>query len=505
MASGIKGNIIAWSGPTIFFRAAGIAMFICSLSSMSAHGEAVAAKTQAKEESASTRQLEAALRSHKIQREDLSLMVSTDVGETVFELNADAKKIPASLTKIVTAAAALHFFAPGHRFTTSLLAGQPIREGVLKGPLYLKGGGDPSFVSEDMWELVNELKRTELSEIQGPIIVDESRFDDERFDQSRDPERVDRAYDAPVGAMSFNWNSVNIFVRPGEKAGAPARVYLDPENDFTVLQNQATTVAADGKNTIDVQRQEVKEKGQIKNKLIVRGALSVNAAEVVKYKSITQPGLWAGANLRSFLAQRGIRVVSEAPEVRIGKVAEGATLLADVESKDLSAIVADMQKFSNNYVAEMLTKNLAAEFVRQPAQLGPGFQQVMNYLDVVGITRDRFYLQSPSGLSRKNRLTARDTVAVLNYSQKEFRIGPELLVALPIASVDGTLKNRLKDPAAYGRIRAKTGMLDGAFGLAGFAGRPDGRRLTFAFIYNGPKDWFTVRSLFDDLALALVK
>jgi D-alanyl-D-alanine carboxypeptidase/D-alanyl-D-alanine-endopeptidase (penicillin-binding protein 4) len=432
-------------------------------------------------------------------------MVTDNTGRTLFELNADEGRIPASLTKIVTAAASLYFFDSGHKFVTALYRGDDVKEGVLQGPLYLKGGGDPSFVSEDFWELINEFKRTGVKTIRGPIIVDETRFDDQRFDKSRDPERVDRAYDAPIGPMSFNWNAVNVFVRPGSKVGDPAQIFLDPENDFTILNSAARTGSHSSQNTIQVLRTEIKEKGQIKNRITIRGVLPITSKEMVKYTSITQPGLWSGYNLMSFLRQRGIQVDFEGPQVQLGKMPANVVLMADVESKDVSSIVVDMQKYSNNYVAEMLVKNLAAEFVSQPASLNDGFQYALKFLDLVGIPRSRFHLQSPSGLSRKNRMTVRDLASTLNFSQKAFRMGPEFMVALPIANVDGTLKRRFNGTDALGRVRAKTGLLDQVVGLAGYAGRADGGRYTFAYIYNGKKDGATVRNLFDALATELVK
>jgi D-alanyl-D-alanine carboxypeptidase/D-alanyl-D-alanine-endopeptidase (penicillin-binding protein 4) len=164
-----------------------------------------------------------------IPESDLGIYITSGEGEhqeIVYDLNSKKKMIPASISKVATSSAVLEYFPPGYKFKTQLVSSGTIQDKVLKGDLYLKGGGDPSFVSENMWFLVNNFKRNEIQKIEGDVVVDDSLFDPKRYDSSRQPERVDRAYDAPVGAMSFNWNSINIFVRPAEKAGEPATVFL---------------------------------------------------------------------------------------------------------------------------------------------------------------------------------------------------------------------------------------------------------------------------------------
>src|SRR5690606_6406347 len=136
-------------------------------------------------------------------------------GETIlFENKSKTKFVPASLSKIITAIATLKVFKPDLRLSTELRASAPIQGGVLTGPLYIKGNGDPSFISEQMWVLVNNFVRSKIKKIEGPITVDSSVFDDKHFDSSRQNVRVDRAYDSPVSGLSFNWNTVNVYIRP---------------------------------------------------------------------------------------------------------------------------------------------------------------------------------------------------------------------------------------------------------------------------------------------------
>jgi D-alanyl-D-alanine carboxypeptidase/D-alanyl-D-alanine-endopeptidase (penicillin-binding protein 4) len=89
---------------------------------------------------------------------------------------------------------------------------------------------------------------------------------------------------------------------------------------------------------------------------------------------------------------------------------------------------------------------------------------------------------------------------VLNHIKNDFLVFPEFLSGFPIAGVDGTLKNRMKNKVEQSLVRAKTGYLDGVVGLAGYIGRKNDSPLIFVFIYNGDYNHgIAARPLFDDL------
>ena len=410
-----------------------------------------------------------------------------------FALNEQKDLIPASVTKLATAAAVLERLGPSFKFQTTLWSSGTVKDGVLNGDLVLKGGGDAGFVSETMWFLVNEFSRRAITRVQGDVIVDESDFDDVRVDASRESERVDRAYDAPVGAMSFNWNSLNIFVRP-TGVGEPAAVTLDPVAAGAKLDAQTKTVAG-AQSTIEVTKTGAKVR--------VRGTIGVDAKEVAVYKNIEDPAAWSGANLIEFLGQRGIKVSGK---VTRGRRPDGAKLLAKAESKPVGQHVLDMMKFSNNFVAEMLTKNLAAQAGVTPATLAEGMKLIRAQVVAMGVAESRFTLLNPSGLNRKNRIKPIDLALLLISASRNFPWFAEYLTALPLAGLDGTLKKRMKESPAQGWVRAKTGHLNGVTSLAGYAGRKDGSMRAFAFIHNGQADQGDVaRRLFDQLAAELVQ
>lgn len=442
------------------------------------------------------------LKSSRIKESEFAAYVTLEKSgqpEMIWSHRAEEQMIPASLTKIITAGAVLHELGPSRKLETQLLSNAEIKGGTLKGDLILKGGGDPGFVSETMWFLVNDFKRTSVQEIKGDIIVDESRFDSVRSDESRQSERVDRAFDAPVGAMSFNWNSVNIFVRPADVVGVPAKVFLDPENDEVQLHGQVKTVTGE-KSQVNVDR---KKDSKGRDVVVVSGSIGLKAKEFVAFKNISSPQSWSGKALKTFLSHRGIQVTGV---IKSGKTPADARVLARAESKAVSQMVTDMMKFSNNFVAEMLVKNLAAEKVSMPATLADGMTLLKKYVESHGVQSDRFTLINPSGFTRENRMTAKDLLVILESLRSDYGIFAEALASFPLAGIDGTLKNRMKSSEVQGRVRAKTGLLNGVAGLAGFAGHPDGKQMTFVFMFNGRANLGEdARTLFDQLAAELVK
>lgn len=412
-------------------------------------------------------------------------LYASDGNDELISFEPNRKLIPASVTKIITAAAALRELEPSYKVTTELLANSPIEKGILKGPLFLRGGGDPGFVSESMWVLVNELTRSQITRLEGDIVVDDSKFDHIRFDPTRDPVRNDRAYDAPVGAMSMNWNSVNVFVRPAGRAGEKAQVVADPDTDYIKINNQTQTVSG---HTVDL---HVSRKGQpladddaigVGDQLTISGRIGIHAPEKVIYRSISHPDIWAGYNLVAFMKQRGIEFKGK---IISGLTPPSARMIAHVESKPVGAMVADMLKFSNNFVAEMLTKHLSLKIAPdQPGSLSLGLQAIRRSLPFFGVTEAMVEVNNPSGFSRKNSLSALGLTQILKSIQNSFGFYPELVAGLPISGRDGTLKSRLSKMAQ--KVRAKTGYMTGIVSLAGYIDRGPGRVATFAFIFNGP-------------------
>jgi D-alanyl-D-alanine carboxypeptidase/D-alanyl-D-alanine-endopeptidase (penicillin-binding protein 4) len=444
---------------------------------------------------ASDSKLEKILSEIKDYKTNFSGFIGVTPDEIIFKSQENKAFIPASVTKVITATVILSELGPATRLKTVLKGNTAGLDGdKLKGDLCLVGAGDPSFVSENMWVLVNNFTRTGIKQILGDLVIDDTLFDQVAFDESRLKNRVDRAYDAPVGAMSFNWNSINVYVRP-TKLGSTATVLLDPATEYAKLDSSVITSSK--ATEISVAQTTV---GGIQ-KIKVKGNIHHKSEEKVYYIPISNPALWSGYNLKAFLSQRGIELLGS---IKQGVCGNKANELAISESKPIEQMIKDMNKFSNNFVAEMLIKLLASRN-EKPASLQEGVRFIQNYLKKHGYNESEIKITNPSGLTRDNWVTARALWRLLYEAYGNLAINAELVSSLPIAGLDGTLKNRLKDEAIQRRVRAKTGYINGVVSLCGYYSNSQNKIVPFVFLYNGKDSESKVREVMDNAILYLVR
>ena len=430
-------------------------------------------------------------------------------GQYDFTHNENKKFIPASLSKIITASAVMHLSNPYHQFETFFLSQTPVdQQGVLKGHLYLKGGGDPSFVSENLWILINHLRRSGLKKVKGDLIVDDHLFG--KAQPHRSWLKSDRSYSAPVSSLSFNWNSVTVYIRPSLTTGGLAQVFIDPKNTYIKTINKARTQGT--KKTIKVKRRS-SSPGDI---IEVHGRIPIDSKELVIYKNVTKPAFWAGLNAIEFLKQRGIIVEGQ---VLKGRTPPSSYTLSSHKGSFVFRMVQDMMKFSSNFLADMLTMHLALFQNHKKDLWNQGLKQIHKYMEKQGLSDYSF--PSPSGLSRKNKLKPKDLLKFLIHDYSSV-YSFEKLSSYPVPNSPGTLQKRFQNlensthfqtqntsltqtASARAIIRAKTGWLLGVVGLAGYVQTQKGNTKAFVFIYNGSaKKQMKAQEIFDQLASLLI-
>jgi serine-type D-Ala-D-Ala carboxypeptidase/endopeptidase (penicillin-binding protein 4) len=431
------------------------------------------------------------------------LAVSLTKGDIIYQRNADKALIPASVSKLFTSYAVLKKLGPTGKFQTQVYRTGSLVDGKLTGDLYLKGGGDPSLVSERMWMLVNELVRSGIKSLTGNLIADSSYYDEERTPDTRPTYLQDQAYNAPVGALSFNFNTTTIYVRPSEEVGKPPIVYTDPDNSYIDIVNQATTGKADGENSISVKRTSF-VKGDIGDTVLLRGSIPTNHKEVRFYRNIVNPSLYTAHMFQTFWERRGLELKGNVVE---GKVPANAKLVLEFDSLPVWQIVWGMNKFSNNFVADQLMKKLGAEVWGPPGTLAKGLTALGDVLEDIGISRKTYTIIDGSGLTRKTTVTPRQIVSVLTAAQKDHSMSAEFVASLGIGGEDGTLRNRLPTSKTKGStVRGKTGTLDGVTALAGYLDTESGELVAFAAVLNDPKvKYGRMTGWVDNVAVALAK
>jgi len=400
-------------------------------------------------------QIDALLQTRAVARARVSLLVvDLATGARVYARNPDLPLNPASNVKLVTTAAALALLGPEHRYVTRVY----VKKGALKGKtidgdIYLKGGGDPTLVTGDLYQLASDLKALGVTKVTGGLVLDNTAFD----------------------RVAINFGTYVVLARPGAGDGDPVHVAIDPPVPSIRLKTTATT-GAGGRNQLKLAIGADKD-GAID--VVVEGTLGKDAAPVEYRYPVAKPTEYAGEVFRLVLKQRGVTVAK--PTTRLEAVPEDSDRLALVRSQPLSVIVRSVNKLSNNYVAEHILKTLDDH---APATFAGGLARVRGWLDAIAMPKDGLTLGNGSGLYDANRISAAQLVHLLGVVHRDFRYAADFLASLPIAGVDGTLKSRMAEGRATRFVRAKTGSLDGVATLSGYAGAVGRPPLAFAILFN---------------------
>lgn len=398
-------------------------------------------------------------------------------GETLYRRNEELPLNPASNVKLVTTAAALGLLGPAHRYSTRLYHERDGLEGsTVNGDVYLRGGGDPALVTEDLWSLAMDLRARGIHKITGGIVVDASRFDHDELPPGFDQKDELAAYRAPSGAASVNFNTFELRVRPGLAADAAAFAAISPPVPGLVLVNEAKTIAGQSDRLhVDV---DVEKKF---TKVTLRGSIGVEAGAQSYRYPVSDPSRYAGEVFAFVLKQNGIRLGRSKPKT--GAVPNDAALLGVHHSEPLSVLIRSVNKHSNNFMAEQILKGLGA--AGAPATFAGSLARVREFLGEIGVPATGLRLGNGSGLYDTNRISAGQFTTMLAAVHHDYRVSADYVASLAIMGVDGTTRTRLENSDARGFVRAKTGTLDGVYCLSGYAGAPNRAPIAFSILFNG--------------------
>lgn len=412
-------------------------------------------------------------------------MDSLDRGDTLFALDADTLVTPASNMKIVTVAAAATRLGWDFRFETRLESASTIENGTLAGDLFVVGGGDPGLNSRSgnrdavFDEFAATLRGLGVTRVTGRLVGDDNAFLEEPFGEAWSWDDFAYGYAAPVGALQYNENLVDLRVRPGAAAGEAATVTVDPPTSDLVLVNETVTASAGTESTVDVRRFPGERV------LRVGGALPLDAPERVLHAAVVNPTLFFAKAFRAALESRGIAVDGDA--VDIDDLDEAAVVtprrvLARHASAPLAELARPLMKVSQNLYAETFLRALSLG--AGPASVKASQALEREVLDGWGIARTEYALSDGSGLSRMNLLSATLLVRVLAKMAGDARAFPDFEATLPVGGMDGSLASRFKGTAAEGNVKAKTGTLTGVRSLSGYVTSRDHERFVFSIVSN---------------------
>lgn len=368
-------------------------------------------------------------------------------GKPVYSFNEEKSFSIASVNKLFITAAAIKFLGQDFRFKTSVCGSVPNSDGVVDSTLYVKGGGDPIFVSESMWYLVNRLSALGVKKINGNILLDDYLFPAAEIYEETD----DRAYSAKISSLSVNFNSIALSVVSGPRQS----LIIDPPlGEYHVVDRSRSS-----KSQTDVYINRVGENVNVSG--------NVNNSTYSNkwiYRNIDDPIANFANILKLHLKWRGIEFNGK---ILRGETPKGENVLFNIESRRLSEILMEMNKFSNNFIAEQTIRALACK-LSDKCDVNKAIEAVFKYLVDNGLDKHDFNIVNASGYSRSNTANPRGFVNFLEKVYSDFEIAPEFINSLSIAGVDGTIRRSIRESEFKGRLRAKTGTLTGVRSLAGY-------------------------------------
>lgn len=403
-------------------------------------------------------------------------VVSLDDGRTVYAHDAGRLLLPASTAKLYTAAFALDRLGADYRTHTDVLAGGAVTRGRVRGPLVLRGRGDPTLAG-DAWaeRLASEVRAQGIRRVDGGVVGDDTVFSGPAIGAGWEASDLQTAYGAAPGGLDIDENTMTVAV-------SPTRVEVEPGEASVAVAAQAaeglTFYRAPGTSTLHV----------------LGGVAEGGTAKRMRL-SLPDPALSAARRLQAALVRQGVRVDGEARSVHWPVTAPAGETVASFSSPTLGDILRSGLKRSQNLYLQSVFLLTGLETAEAGAgeNTGPGTvsgpkedlaaQALASWLARKGIGPSATTLEEGTGLSRHDLTTPASLVELLSIMDASPQAGAWRDL-LPVAGVDGTLANRMRGTAAEANVRAKTGSMSFVNTLAGYVTTKDGKRLAFAIMLN---------------------
>ncbi|WP_198013447.1 D-alanyl-D-alanine carboxypeptidase/D-alanyl-D-alanine endopeptidase [Thalassoporum mexicanum] len=436
--------------------------------------------------------------------------------ELLVDIDGDRLFLPASNTKLFTTAAALQRLGTNFKFQTSLASRlTPDRSGRLRAPLIVISSGDPSLSPQQIEDLVTQLKDAGVNAINNLEIQNPRQDNSNYFGYGWEWQDLPEYYGAEPHPLTVHENVLDWTIAPTQSGKAVEFTWADPLLAAGwVVRNYAATSKVDGEYTLTVQRVGFNKE------LILRGKMPANATPELGAIAVPDPRQHFLKLLQAELRRQGIELpglvdisnqlppgITQSMIVPTPGIIGDVSNLATVSSPPLADLVKKINKDSNNLYAELVLQALArrSRDRKIPQETADqiytqAIEQVTQFLDSLGITPDSYAIADGSGLSRHNLIAPEAIVTLLEKMQNDQAFRD----SLPIAAVDGTIRNRFKDTIAANNLSAKTGTLSGVVTLSGYVTTVGGDEVAFSImINNGNQPTWQLRGYVDQIALLL--
>jgi D-alanyl-D-alanine carboxypeptidase/D-alanyl-D-alanine-endopeptidase (penicillin-binding protein 4) len=446
-------------------------------------------------------------------------VVSLKSKELLYARNEYKSLVPASNMKLFTSAAALEYLGEDFRYTTSIFLDGLVRSnGEYVGNVIIRGAGDPSmssyFFTDPMTILRSWCKVLDslgVKAILGNIISDDSYFDDAPLGVGWSWDDIPYPFSAPISALSFNDNKVEVTISSGNIVGSSAPVAVIPPTNYVTIDSKFMTVRPDSARSLFYDR------AMRSNIIELDGAIPFDTTEARGRRTISvtvdNPSLFLAHLFRESLQTSGIAVygnistwsaASASSLHSAGKKISYAELrpVCHHTSPPLKEILRVVNGQSHNLCAEALLRTLGKE-VYGKGSAENGVRAVREFCQQRSIPLEGSSFVDGSGLSRMNMVSAR-TLGMLAAMMYNSKYRSAFMRSLASPSEKSTLQGRMKNSLAATVLRAKTGTLGSVSGLTGYVTTREQEPIAFSIIFNNfavPQS--EIRSIQDGICMRL--
>ena len=423
-----------------------------------------------------------ALAAAKIPGDAMALAVIPLEGQGLAQyVNADQPVNPASTMKLVTTYAALELLGPNYQWRTDLYGTGPISGGELQGDLVFRSSGDPKLTMERVWLLLRDLRAAGVREVRGDLVLQPADIrlptDLAPFqDDGNDPSKPFLVEPDPL-LTNLKLLSLKSFAEAGG-----VRTHLEPALPEVSIDNQLTLLPAAKSCPWPNVAYAIKDDGK-RATITLTGSLH-QGCSAERYLSLLDAPVYTASLIRTLWHEMGGRIHGGN---RIGPSPANAQLLARSTSPDLVDVVRDINKYSNNTMARQLFLTIGRE-QRSAADADDhkAATRIINqWLADKEIQPNGLVLDNGSGLSRLERMTARDMAQLLSHAWRS-PYAAEFIASMPLAAMDGTMRRRLRNTPVAGQAHIKTGSLRNVRAIAGITRDNNGQSWAVTAIVNHP-------------------